>query len=426
MFKFLKKVWRDRRGNALVIVGAALPLLVGAAGLATDSIQWVLWKRELQRGADSAAFAGVYAKAQSADASTAVTADLSNNNKTGITLLTGYPQIAYPTSGSWTNAVQVTLAIRKTLGFSSLFMSTAPTITATGTAAMVDDGDYCLVALKKSGGAAITIGGSASANLGCGAISNANVNPSVSTNGGSYNLTAPVVAGVGTLPATITGVTTLAPHHMALPDPFDGKYSTDIPAGMSCNNFNTHKTNLGTGNAPNFHLSPGCYTGFNPNGSNTYTLDPGVYYLNNTDFQLNGNDTLIGNDVTIILTGTTPGSLVTNGNSTVQLSAPTATNCGTYGGVNTCNYKNMLFIQASNATADNNNNINGSATSNWDGAFYFPKGQISFTGTSSSTTKCAMVVGYTVVFSGNTGLQNTTTGCTANETVKGKTIRLVA
>ncbi|HEX3677283.1 MAG TPA: pilus assembly protein TadG-related protein, partial [Sphingomicrobium sp.] len=62
MFSFLKKLWRDRRGNALIIAGAALPLIVGSAGLASDTIQWALWKRQLQRVADSAAEAGAYAK----------------------------------------------------------------------------------------------------------------------------------------------------------------------------------------------------------------------------------------------------------------------------------------------------------------------------------------------------------------------------
>jgi Flp pilus assembly protein TadG len=64
MFKFLKKLLRDRRGNALIIAGAALPLIIGAAGLATDTVQWALWKRQLQRAADSAALAGVYGEAQ--------------------------------------------------------------------------------------------------------------------------------------------------------------------------------------------------------------------------------------------------------------------------------------------------------------------------------------------------------------------------
>src|SRR6476661_4136747 len=97
MFKLLKKLWRDRRGNALVIAGAALPLLIGSAGLATDTIQWVLWKRQLQRAADSAAIAGVYAKMQSQAVDSAVSTDLTKNQNTGISLQSGYPQITYPT-----------------------------------------------------------------------------------------------------------------------------------------------------------------------------------------------------------------------------------------------------------------------------------------------------------------------------------------
>jgi hypothetical protein len=111
----------------------------------------------------------------------------------------------------------------------------------------------------------------------------------------------------------------------------------------------------------------------------------------------------------------------------VQLSAPTTSNCGSYGSpaVNTCNYKNMLFIQSPNASTDNNNTVNGTNSSSYDGAMYFPNGQVSFTGTGSTTTKCAMVVAHTVVFSGNTNLQNNTTGCVANTTFKGKAIRLI-
>src|SRR6476620_8502536 len=60
MIAFIRKILKDRRGNALAIACAAMPLIVVAAGLATDTIQWTLWKRQLQRAADSAALAGVY------------------------------------------------------------------------------------------------------------------------------------------------------------------------------------------------------------------------------------------------------------------------------------------------------------------------------------------------------------------------------
>ena len=119
--------------------------------------------------------------------------------------------------------------------------------------------------------------------------------------------------------------------------------------------------------------------------------------------------------VTIILTGDTPGSIKTNGNSTVQLAAPT-----------TGTYKNMLFIQSGSATTDNTNEINGTNTSSYDGAMYFPKGNVTFSGNSGSMTKCVMVMAYTLTFTGNTNLQNNTSGCTAATTVPGQMIRLVA
>lgn len=416
MIQFMKRLWKDRRGNAILIAGAAMPLVVGAAGLASDTISWTLWKRELQRAADSAAFAGVYAKVQDASVDSAVASDLANNNKTGITLLSGYPVIAYPTSASWQSGVQVTLAIQKTLGFSSLFMSSPPTIVTSGTAALVDDGDYCVVALEDSTATGITIGGSSNANLGCGAISNSrSATAAVDTNGSAYNFVASPVAAVGGLPSAINGVTELQPHHMAMRDPYADRFSTEVPSGMSCTPFATHRTNQGTPRNPSYHLSPGCYSGFAPNGNNTYYLDPGVYYLNNTDFQLNGRDTLVGTGVTIILTGTNPGSIQTNGTSTIQLTAPT-----------TGPYANMLFIQSPNATANNINRINGTASSSYDGSIYLPNGLISFTGNSSNITQCAMVVANQVEFSGNTNLQNNPTGCAAATQVKGKAIRLVA
>jgi Flp pilus assembly protein TadG len=431
MISFFKKLWRDRRGNAILIAGAALPVLIGAAGLGTDTVQWVLWKRQLQRAADSAALAGVYAKSLGDDASTAVTTDLVNDNQAknqfGISLKTGYPQVTFPTSTSWSYGVKVNLAIQKKLAFSSLFLSTAPTLSASATAGLIDSGDYCVVALESTTATGITVGGNTTTNLGCGAISNSrNQTSSVAANGASYSFTADPVAAVGGLPSAITGVTTLRPYHTAMPDPFANQYSTDIPPSQTCGNFVSHRTNLGTGNNPNFHLSPGCYTGFAPNGSNTYHLDPGVYYLNSTNLTLNGNDTLIGTGVTIILTGATPGNLQINGTATVQLTAPTAANCGTYSGISTCDYKNMLFIQAANAAANNGNTINGTSASKYDGAMYFPNGKLTFNGTAGDMTKCAMVVARQVVFSGNSNLQNNTTGCSAAEKVKGKEVRLVA
>ncbi|HEX6785279.1 MAG TPA: pilus assembly protein TadG-related protein, partial [Sphingomicrobium sp.] len=70
MIGFFRKLLKDRRGNALAIACAAMPMVVGCAGLATDTIQWTLWKRQLQRAADSAALAGVYDRENASGATT--------------------------------------------------------------------------------------------------------------------------------------------------------------------------------------------------------------------------------------------------------------------------------------------------------------------------------------------------------------------
>jgi Flp pilus assembly protein TadG len=435
MFKQLKKLWRDRRGNALVIAGASMPLIIGGAGLATDTIQWALWKRQLQRTADSAAMAGVLAEAQagaalgsasctnysSATYSSAVAYDVKKNEKVWPTLTCRYEN--RPTSGSYTAdnwAVKVNLSVQQQLPFSGFLMNTTPTITASATATLIDTGRYCVVALNNTTTSSLTIGGSSTVNLGCGAISNSTSSTAaVNPNGSAYSFVADPVASVGGMPSSITGSTNLQPWHIPEPDPYAGKYPTSVPSGMTCSNFNTHRTQTSGGQDKIYSLSAGCYTDFSPSGNDTYNLAPGTYYLNNTNFNPGGTVTIQGSGVTIILTGTTPGQIDLSGNQTIKLSAPTS---GTYA--------KMLFIQASNATTNNLNKINGTTGSYFDGAMYFPKGQVQLNGNSGTMTQCAMVVAWTVDISGNANLQNSLTrpdgtGCSADTTVTAKVARLV-
>src|SRR5438128_2590620 len=159
MISWYKKLLRNNRGNTLAIAAACFPLFLGAAGLATDTIQWTLWKRQLQRAADSAAISGVYDRINNANATTntatAVAHDLTLNLhtfyslKNGSSSCSGTCEISYPAdSGSMSDQVQVKIAIQQPLTFSSIFLSTAPTITATATAASVPGtGEYCVVSL---------------------------------------------------------------------------------------------------------------------------------------------------------------------------------------------------------------------------------------------------------------------------------------
>ena len=43
MIASFKKLWRDKRGNALIIAAAAMPLVLGSAGLSRETKQWGMW-----------------------------------------------------------------------------------------------------------------------------------------------------------------------------------------------------------------------------------------------------------------------------------------------------------------------------------------------------------------------------------------------
>ena len=408
-------------------------MLVGAAGLATDTIQWALWKRQLQRAADSAAMAGVYASVASQSIPTGVSTDLANNNHTMASLLSSSPQVAYPTSTSWSNGVQVTLEAQKTLGFSSLFMSAAPTITAQATAAVVREGEYCVVALNNNTTASIQINGNVTVNMGCGMISNStSTTAAISVSGTSHIVNATPVAAVGKVPA-INGTNDEKSYQLKQSDPYAGKYSTSVPSGMNCKTLTQQisaaNTTVTSGGSTYEVINPGCYKDNGNSGNNSafttsnqnIALNPGTYYIDSSNFDIGANTKIIVNPgaasnagVTIILTGSSPGVVNVSSNSEVVLRAPS----------DGSTYNKMLFIQSGSATGSSL--ISGNANSSFDGSFYFPNTEVTFNGTSDNAFKCAMIVANIVEFSGNSNVQNNTTGCTAATKQTVQRVRLVA
>src|SRR3546814_7485693 len=77
-------------------------------------------------------------------------------------------------SGGTNNAVRVSAQTQRDLPFSSLFLPAGPTITATATAAVIDSGEFCMLATNETAQAAVSIGGNALLQLGCGIATNSN------------------------------------------------------------------------------------------------------------------------------------------------------------------------------------------------------------------------------------------------------------
>ena len=429
MLSAFKKLWNDKRGNALLIAGAALPLVVGSAGLATDTIQWTLWKRQLQRAADSAAIAGVYQRVltDSQDAvSTAVRTDLGKNQHTGIALLSGYPQVnLLANSGTQTKLVQVGLAVRRPLAFSGMFLSQAPAIRATATAASVPGHDqYCVISLETSASkTGITGTGNSAVEMDCGGISNSPSTNSAAANG-SASMTMSVIASVGGIQQSNNWhVGKYDPYITAMPDPFASV--TPDPAAMNCKPGNATQSalNENTNMATNTY---NCFSSLSVGSNRTLTLPAGVYYINGGDVNIQG--AISGTGVTIVLTNkdptsTTIGTLKMNASATANLTAPTT---GTYAGIAV--YQDRRAVDANGSGSPNK--INGNSSSTITGALYFPKQELEYNGTGTLTAVCTRFVTRRVVFSGNNSTSNKfakdCAGAGIPEWEGGRLVRLVA
>jgi hypothetical protein len=384
MLAFAKRLLRDESGNALMIGAAFMPLLLGAAGLAVDTIQLGVWKRELQRAADSGAVAGAYSLAQGGTPAEAVGRDLEQNS---FPELSGEEVVQVGARAGFNQAVHVELTAERALPFMSLFVDDAPVIRANATAALVDDGVFCVLSLYDGPDAGIDVNGNANVNLGCGMATNSRA-PQAITAGGSSLVTSSPLMSVGGLVGSSNNFadgTILQPHSAEQRDPF--AYLADPPAQSGCVD-----ADIGEGDAT--ELSPGCYSSMTIKGS--VTLNPGTYYVTG-DIDFGAKADVIGEGVTFVMTGPggAAGDLKWNAQATLNLTAP-----------DDGPYRDVLFYR--DRRADNIEiKINGGADAILSGAFYFPTSDITFAGHAGLQVRCFQMVGQILKFRGTSDLINT-------------------
>ena len=438
MIEFIRKLFRDRKGNALAIAAACMPLVVGAAGLATDTIQWTLWKRQLQRAADSAAFAGVYDRAAASGATTntptAVCNDLAVNLHTwmrlnGTSPCTGasgsYSQIAYPANTAFvSNQVQVELKIQQRLPFSSIFMSAPPIITANATAGTVTyGGSPCMLALNSTGTAIDNSGNTTVSAPTCIFYSDSASSNSAAA-GGSSAVTAKAIAGVGGIASSNNWIVNqYLPYSPSLPDPFAPPSSTAVtpdPNDMKCAGHWVTSGNNGNGNG-NGNVSTWVYDGLydgddittkrdiNGNQANCFTEVSvgsnrslnisgysGPIYVNGGNVNFQGNFSC--GSCALVLTNkntaanATIGTYSANAQANNNITAPTS---GTYKGI---------AIYQDRRASGNIDKVNGGSSNVISGVVYFPNDTLWLNGTGNSVSLCAMWVAKNLVFKGNSSI----------------------
>ena len=187
MLSTIRRILADLRGNksgnAILLVALGMPVLIGTSGLAVDSAQYYMWKRDLQFAVDSAALAGAWARTSTATQTTYQARALQEYNAnvqvTG-PIDTGPTTTLVDYNGGTANAVKVVASATKALPFSNIMTGHSTTVTVQAIASAVPAGatvtttttlntlTACMIALDPSARGAFTIGGTASGTVGCG------------------------------------------------------------------------------------------------------------------------------------------------------------------------------------------------------------------------------------------------------------------
>ena len=415
---FLRRLRGEKRGSTLVLTALSMPVMLGGAGLAVDTVQWTLCKQQLRRAADSAALAGAYAVAQGKSASVSVAADLMKSDQLGYTSTVVENA---PTTGSYianNSAVRVVLATSKTLPFSSIFMSDPVAFEAEATAPAVADGTHCLISLEDGSTPGIEIDGNASLSLGCGAATNSRANDSVVVQKADSLVASPISA-VGGISGPFGTNVQLNPYSLPQKDPFANVPDPDVK-DMDCSkplligakgavsdtgdDKGGGKKTPTTTPAPTADpIGPGCYS--SADIDDTFTLPSGTYYFVG-DVEFGPKARLTGTGVTIVLTSKTAATdpatipnLRMNSQTELSLSAPTS---GSY--ANIAIYQDRRALTLTDKKGENH--INGGADSNITGAIYFPKQTLWFNGNAGMRSTCLQLVSRRILMSGNATITN--------------------
>ena len=193
-------------------------------------------------------------------------------------------------------------------------------------------------------------------------------------------------------------------------DPYENLTVPTTPVNCDQGSGITHITSN-----PGKTLLPGRYCGGIKVSNSIVTFEPGVYILDQGDFETAGTSTLIGNDVTFIFTATDGagnfgpadeiGNLNIVGGTIATLNAPTS---GYYQG--------MLFFQDQRAPCCQGapliqNSVLGGSETNFQGALYFPNQEIVYSGGSDLMDSCLQIIGDKVTFTGTSFINATYENC---------------
>jgi len=405
---------RSEAGQALIMTAAALVVLIGFAGLAIDMGVMRYNKRLLQTAADAAAIAGasnlpidgvtlggITAGAQDAATRVGFTDNGGGqvSNCTGAAVGTICVQVnsvettGGPQTGPHQNNpgyVEVLVAEVYPTYFMKILGINSEAITARAVAASLGPatGNGCLYTLGAPSGPpeGLNINGSAILNASnCGIVDDGDFTTggAPAVNAYSIGVSGNSSGSGGSVTCAISGPCPA----FGIPGSSDPLQFTPTPPAQGPS-FGMVTTTTG----PPQTLQPGTYSSITFSSGSTVTLNPGIYYINGAGVSFQGSATVKGSGVMFYLTNNAQISTDGGGGqvSNIQLSGPPN---GTYAGI--------LIFQDPN---DNQSaSIGGDKNSFFDGALYFPEGQLTFFGdTGGFGFNVAIADADAIVLGGNT------------------------
>ena len=412
----LKRFGRADEGQALVLVGVALVVLMLMAGLGVDVGYLRYQKQQMQKAADAGAIAGASVLIYSGAAAQVITAaqnDTSANGFTngvnGVTVtVNNPPQTAGDPFLGQAGYVEVIVAQTRPTFFMRVGGFDTVNVRGRAVASAVASASGCIYALAPSGSDTFDVRGNIGISSACGIYIESSDPAALDKKGGSGTLYASTIGIVGGCsasggsgcapPAVVSDLSSgqLPVTGMA---PFSDPLSNVCPTTGSCPELKPVKPCVNwDGKSP---VYPNTYCGISISGSGTYTFKPGVYILLGGGLNATGSASLNGTGVTFYNTydGTHPyGGVSIGGAVTTNFSAPTS---GDLAG--------MLFFQdRSVPVGSQSSSFGGNSTQVYTGALYFPTTAVEYKGTPSLSALSMIMVGYTLEFRGNATIQQYT------------------
>jgi Flp pilus assembly protein TadG len=385
--RFLK----DRTGGIAPILALGIVPLVGAVGTSVDYSRGNSARAAMQAAVDAAAVIllkkteGLSGDQLSDKGKDYFNANFSRPEVQNIAVTAALTPISGGSTLTMSATGSISTTFARVLGFSTLNISVAVAVTE------IADGLGCVLSLNRTASGALSAGGSSSLSLNnCSLYDNSNSSSALSVGGSSRveTLSVGVVGGVTgrdnitTIQGIKTGITPLVDPYADVPNPSASGTNQNACSGQC-----PHGTAT---------LDPGVYkNGMKLVAGATITLNPGTYYLQD-DLSIQGGATLTGSGVTLVFTssnGTKYAAAKINGNSTINLTAPTT---GTTAGI--------VIFGDRGMPSTTSLKLNGGSTQYFGGAVYVPAGSIDYAGGASTSTSCTQIIADTVTFSGNSNV----------------------